>query len=52
VDGSGTVDAGDVSVLLLDFGTVGSPADVDGDGVVTGSDLALLLLDFGAMCDA
>ena len=52
VDGSGTVDAGDVSVLLLDFGTVASPADVDGDGVVTASDLALLLLEFGATCDA
>jgi len=52
VDGSGMVDAGDVAVLLLDFGVAGSPADVDGDGLVTGSDLAMLLLDFGAACDA
>jgi hypothetical protein len=46
------VDAGDVSLLLLDFGMTGSPADVDADGAVTGSDLAMLLLDFGAACDA
>jgi enterochelin esterase-like enzyme len=52
VDGSGMVDAGDVSLLLLDFGMTGSPADVDADGAVTGSDLAMLLLDFGAACDA
>jgi len=52
VDASGVVDAGDLSVLLLDFGTAGSAADVDGDGVVTGSDLSMVLLDFGAACDA
>ena len=46
-----TVDAGDLSVLLLDFGTTGSPADIDGDGVVTGSDLAMVLLDFGNACE-
>ena len=51
VDASGTVDAGDLSVLLLDFGAAGSPADVDGDGVVTGSDLAMVLLDFGNACE-
>lgn len=51
VDGSGTVDAGDVGLLLLDFGTTGSAADLDADGVVTGSDLALVLLDMGAGCD-
>ena len=51
VDGSGTVDSGDVSVLLLDFGMAGSPADVDGDGAVTGSDLAFVLLDMGVACE-
>ncbi|MFM7806850.1 MAG: alpha/beta hydrolase-fold protein [Planctomycetota bacterium] len=51
VDGSGTVDSGDVSVLLLDFGMAGSPADVDGDGSVTGSDLAFVLLDMGLACE-
>jgi hypothetical protein len=52
VDASGTVDAGDLSVLLLDFGNAGSPADIDGDDVVTGGDLSMVLLDFGNACDA
>lgn len=51
IDGSGMVDSGDASVLLLDFGTAGSPADVDGDGTVTASDLSLVLLDMGVTCD-
>jgi enterochelin esterase-like enzyme len=52
VDVSGTVDGGDIAVLLLDFGAAGSPSDVDGDGAVTGSDLAIVLLGFGDACDA
>ena len=51
VDASGTVDAGDIAMVLLDFGGAGSAADVDGDGVVTGSDLSIVLLDFGNACN-
>ena len=50
VDGSGSVDAGDMSVLLLDFGSAGGPCDLDDDGVVTASDLSMVLLDFGLGC--
>ncbi|MFZ4722502.1 MAG: alpha/beta hydrolase-fold protein [Phycisphaerales bacterium] len=52
VDGSGVVDAGDVSLLLLDFGMTGSSADLDGDGVVSAGDQSMVLLDFGNACDA
>ena len=52
VDRSNEVDAGDVSIVLLDFGATGSPADLDGDGVVSAGDLSMVLLDFGNACDA
>jgi hypothetical protein len=49
LDGSGTVDFGDVSMMLLDTGTCPAPcpADLSGDGVVDAADIALLLLQFG-----
>ena len=51
LDGSGSVDLGDVAAALLEFG--GCPngavcaADVDGTGTVDLADVALVLLDFG-----
>ena len=48
LDGNGHVDAGDIAVLLLDFGPCpGCPSDVDGSGTVDFGDVALLLLLFG-----
>ncbi len=48
LDGSGTVDAGDVALLLLDYGPCsGCSSDLDGSGVVDFGDVALLLLMFG-----
>jgi hypothetical protein len=44
------VDAGDVSFVLLDFGSVGGPSDLDGDGVVGSGDVAMILLEFGWTC--
>lgn len=47
LDGSGTVDAGDVALLLLDFGPcAGCVSDLDGNGQIDSGDLALLLLLF------
>ena len=43
LDGSGSVDASDLALLLSSWGAVQSPADLDGDGVVASSDIALLL---------
>jgi 1,4-alpha-glucan branching enzyme len=51
LDGNCVVDAGDVSFVLLDFGSIGGPSDLDGDGVVGSGDVALLLLDFGWTCE-
>ncbi|MFM7807828.1 MAG: hypothetical protein ACKPEA_07830, partial [Planctomycetota bacterium] len=50
LDGSGTVDGGDIATMLLDWGPVagGTSADLDGDGAVTGSDLGLMLMSLGA----
>lgn len=50
LDGSGTVDGGDVALMLLDWGPVtgATPADLDSDGAVTGSDLGLMLMSVGA----
>jgi hypothetical protein len=45
LDGNGTVDAGDISVLLTHFGQVGGPADLDGSGVVDAGDISVLLLE-------
>jgi hypothetical protein len=42
LDGSGTVDAADLAILLGQWGGAGS-ADLDGDGSVSAADLAILL---------
>ena len=52
LDGSGVVDAGDIGVMLLDFGASGCAADLDRDGEVTAGDLAVLLLAFGDACQS
>ena len=46
LDGSGSVDAGDVSVLLLLFGSADMAADLDGSGSVDAADISVLLLLF------
>ena len=49
LDHSGAVDAGDVSLLLIEFGACsGCASDLDQNGVTDGSDLALMLLDLGS----
>mgnify|MGYP003342509149 CR=1 FL=1 len=45
LDESGTTDAGDLALLLLNYGGR-TPGDIDGDGIVGSGDLALLLLNF------
>jgi 1,4-alpha-glucan branching enzyme len=50
LDGSCVVDSGDVSFVLLDFGSAGGPSDLDGDGVVGSGDVAMILLEFGWTC--
>lgn len=52
LDGTGSVDTGDLGLLLLSFGDCdgGAPAcsgDLDGTGSVNTGDVAMLLLDFG-----
>ena len=47
LDGSGSVDFGDVSLLLLQVGDSGTPADLDGSGSVDNADISMLLLDYG-----
>ena len=50
-DGSGVVDIGDFSILLLEFGTVGSsPADLNGDSIVDITDFGAFLVAFGTTC--
>ncbi|MGA1266446.1 MAG: hypothetical protein ACO32J_04625 [Phycisphaerales bacterium] len=47
LDGSGTVDAGDIALLLLNFGACSAcPEDLDGSGEVDSGDIGLLLLLF------
>ena len=49
LDGSGSVDAGDIGTLLLLFGAgAGSPGDLDASGSVDAGDIGSLLLMFGA----
>ena len=49
LDGSREVDAGDVSITLLDFGDCsGCAADVDNSGTVDSGDVSLVLLNSGA----
>lgn len=47
LDANGAVDFGDLSLLLLDMDTAGSPADLDASGFVDSADMALLLQDVG-----
>lgn len=47
LDANGSVDFGDLSLLLLDMDTAGGPADLDASGVVDLADMALLLQDVG-----
>ena len=48
LDGSGTVDNGDVALCLLDFGPCpGCTSDLDGTGEVDFGDVALIMLSFG-----
>jgi murein tripeptide amidase MpaA len=47
LDGNGIVDAGDVGLLLLQFGAcTGCSGDLDGNGTVDAGDLGLLLLQY------
>lgn len=46
LDGNGSVDSGDIGVLLLQFNGPGT-ADLDRDGVVSSGDIGVLLLSFG-----
>jgi 1,4-alpha-glucan branching enzyme len=50
LDGSCSVDAGDIATLLLMFGETGGPADLDGSGQVDAGDIGSLLLLFGGSC--
>jgi hypothetical protein len=49
LDGSGGVDTGDMSLLLMSFGAAmpGDPADLDDNQHIDTADLSLLLLSFG-----
>ena len=48
-DRSGSIDSGDLGLMLLDFGTcIGCLTDINGSGEVDGADIGLLLLDLGA----
>jgi hypothetical protein len=49
LDGGGSVDTGDLSLLLMSFGAAmpGDPADLDASGQIDTADLSLLLLSFG-----
>jgi len=47
LDGDGVVGAGDLAIMLLDFGAC-ARGDLDGSGSVDGGDVALLLLQFDA----
>lgn len=47
LDGDGVVGAGDLAMMLLDFGAC-ARGDLDGSGSVDGGDVALLLLQFDA----
>jgi hypothetical protein len=49
LDGGGSVDTADLSLMLMSFGTAmpGDPADLDADGAVNTADISLMLLSFG-----
>lgn len=46
LDGNGLVEAGDIGLLLLQYGGPGT-ADLDRDGVVSSGDIGVMLLSFG-----
>jgi hypothetical protein len=53
VDQSGSVDSGDISILLLLYGPAIGPfkfADLDRNGYIDSADLSLVLLSFGDDC--
>jgi len=47
LDCNGAVDAGDISVLLVQFGCSDCPGDLDGNGMVDAGDISVLLINFG-----
>jgi hypothetical protein len=49
LDGGGSVDTADLSLLLMGFGAAmpGDPADLDASGQIDTADLSLMLLSFG-----
>ncbi|MFM7808555.1 MAG: hypothetical protein ACKPEA_11615, partial [Planctomycetota bacterium] len=49
LDRGGSVDTGDLSLLLMNFGLAmpGDPADLDQSGQIDTADLSLILLSFG-----
>ena len=47
LDQDGAVGSSDLTVLLSEWGMVGSIADVDGDGLVGSSDITVLLTHWG-----
>jgi hypothetical protein len=47
LDCNGAVDAGDISVLLVQFGCSDCPGDLDGNGIVDAGDISVLLVNFG-----
>jgi hypothetical protein len=49
-NGDGTRDAADLSIVLQNWGRLGTTADIDNDGEVAAGDLSLLLANWGP-CD-
>jgi hypothetical protein len=47
LDGSGTVDFGDIALLLMAMGDSDPAFDLDGSGTVDFGDIALVLMAFG-----
>jgi alpha-tubulin suppressor-like RCC1 family protein len=47
LDWNHSIDAGDIGLLLLDFGTSSADSDLDGSGEVDTGDIGVLLLEFG-----
>lgn len=47
LDGSGSVDFGDVLLVLASYGATGSPYDLDGSGAVDFGDVLLILSNWG-----
>lgn len=48
IDGSGSVDGGDLAMLLSLWGSGSGHGDLDGSGTVDGADLAVLLSNWGS----